>query len=373
METYHLKSKLVENDKEFVIQTNNDANLGAILSTVYVDGQVTEKVQCPHPQEINPEELLSLVKLTHQDQKREIEILLDAYRKALAGGNAEMVYHLGTAFFYKRLYDEARQLFQAAVTLNRDHHQAFNYLGMTQLAQNMVAEAIESCSIAVEKRPAYADYRNNLGEALLADNSCQRAVRELEEAVRINLYYADAYFNLGLTFVLDALNIEGSVSRADLPAKAADYFKKASLICPDYEATLLEEAMSALHRSDLKGAFSVFLKVREAKKEKHRREFATFYMKFVIYPDWVSEEVIGDRIRFLQAEIEKNPTYVDLHTELARCFLEYAKLSWQKGLEQYKKTLQINPSLTRAQHCLDKVEREYENIGSVLSDIAEKS
>ncbi len=373
METYRLKSKLVENNKEFVIQTSNDANLGAILSTVYVDGQVTEKVKCPHPQEINPEELLSLVKVTHQEQKREIETLLDAYRKTLAGGNAEMMYHLGTAFFYKRFYSEARQLFQAAVTLNRDHHQAFNHLGMTQLTLNMVAEAIESCGAAVEKRPAYADYRNNLGEALLADSSCRRAVRELEEAVRINLYYADAYFNLGLTYILDALNVEGSVSRTDLPAKAADYFKKASLIYPEYEVALLEEAMSALHRSDLKRAFSVFLKVREAKKEKHRREFAAFYMKFVMYPDWVSEEVISDRIRFLQAEIEKNPTYVDLHTELARCFLEYAKLSWQKGLQQYQKTLEINPSLTRAQHCLDKVKQEFVNIGSVLSDVAEKS
>ena len=373
METYRLKSKLFENNKEYVIQTNNDANLGAILSTVYVNGQVTEKVKCPHPQEINPEEVLSLVKLTHQEQKREVEILLDAYHKALAGGNAEMLYHLGTSFFYKRLYDEARQLFQAAVTLNRDHHQAFNYLGMTQLALNMVAEAIESCSAAVEKRPAYADYRNNLGEALLADNSCRRAIRELEEAVRINLYYADAYFNLGLAFVSEALNVEESVSRADLPAKAADYFKKASLIYPDYEAALLEEAMSALQRSDLKNAFPLFLKVRGAKKEGHRSEFAAFYMKFVMYPEWVSEEVIGDRIRFLEVEIEKNPTYVDLHKELARCFLEYAKLSWQKGLQQYKKTLEINPSLTRVQHCLDKVKQEYENIGNVLSDIAEKS
>ncbi len=373
METYHLKSKLVENDKEFVIQTNNDANLGAILSTVYVDGQVTEKVKCPHPQGINPEELLSLVKLTHQDQKREIETLLDAYRKASAGTNGDMMYHLGVAFFYKRLYEEARQLFQAAVALNRDHHQAFNYLGMTQSALNMVVEAIESCSIAVEKRPAYADYRNNLGEALLANSSCRRAIRELEEAIRINLYYADAYFNLGLAYVLDALNTEGTAPRADLPAKAADCFKKASVIYPDYEAGLMDQATTALHQSDLKRAFSGFLKVREAKKERHRREFATFYMKFVTYPDWASEEVIGDRIRFLQAEIEKNPTYVDLYTELARCYLEYAKLSWQEGLRQYKKTLQINPSLSRAQLCHDKVEREYENMRSLLTDIAEKS
>ena len=373
METYRLKSKLVENGKEFVIQTNNDANLEAILSAVYVDGQVTESVKYPHPQEIKAEEVLSLVKLTHQEQKQEIETLLEAYRKALAGGSAELMFHLGTAFFYKRLYNEARELFQAAVTLNRDHHQAFNYLGMTQLATDMVAEAIESCSVAVQKRPAYADYRNSLGEALLVGNSCRRAVRELEEAVRINTYYADAYLNLGLALVLDALNTEGSEASAALPAKAADCFKKASLIYPDYDADLLEQGMSALQRSDLKQAWRAFLEVREAKKEKHRREFAAFYMKFLMHADWMSEEVIGDRIRFLQAEIDKNPTYVDLYSELARCFLEHARLSWQKGLQQYEKTLQINPSLAKTQRCLDKTEKEYENIASVLNDIAEES
>ncbi len=373
METYRLKSKLVENDKEFVIQTSNDANLGSILSTVYVDGQVTDKVRCPHPQEINPEEVLSLVKLTHEEQKKELEILLDAYHKTLTGGNADMMCHLGTAFFYKRLYIEARELFKAAIALNQDYHQAFNYLGMTQLALNMVPDAIESCSTAVEKRPGYADYRNNLGEAFLADGSCPLAVTELEEAIRINLYYGDAYFNLGLAFVLQTLNAEGDVSRVNLPAKAIDCFKKASLIYPDYDASLLEQGMSALHHSGLKTAFPLFLKVREAKKEKHRREFAAFHMKFVMYPDWVSEEVIVDRIRFLQAEIEKNPTYVDLYTELGRCFLEHAKLSWGKGIQQYKKTLEINPSVSKAQYYLDRAEQEYENIRSVLSEITEKS
>jgi len=373
METYRLKSKLVENDKEFVIQTDNDANMGSILSTVYVDGQVTDRVICPHPQEINAEEVLSLVKLTHQEQKREIEVLLDGYHKALAGGDGEMMYHLGTAFFYKRLYNEARELFQAAVTLNREHDQAFNFLGMTQLALNMVDDAIESCRIAVEKRPTYADYRNNLGEALLANNSCSQAIRELEEAIRINMYYGDAYFNLGLAYILEALNSEGNVTRADLPAKVTDCFKKASLIYPEYNATLFEQGMSSLHASDFRQAFSLFLQVREAKKEKHRREFASFYIRFVMYPDWVSEDVILDRIRFLREEIKKNPTYVDLYTELGHCLLEHAKINWKEGLQQYKKALEINPSLPRVPYWLEGTEQVYENIRSVLSNIVIKN
>ncbi len=369
METYRLKSKLVENDKEFVIQTFNDPNLGSILSTIYVNGQVADKVASPHPLEINPEEVLSLVKLTHQEQKKEIETLLDAYHKVLASGDAEMMFHLGTAFFYKRLYPEAQELFQAVVTMDPEHHQSYNYLGLVFLALGNIPKAIENCRTAVEKRPGYADYRNNLGEAYLADNSPAHAVRELEEATRINLYYADAYFNLGLAFLMQLRDSRQDRHREVLPAKASDCFTKASLIYPDYESSLFEQGMRALQSSDFQEALSVFFKVRELKKEKHRREFATFYMKFVMYPDWVSEEIIADRIRFLQAEIEKNPTYLDLHTELAQCYLEQAKFAWQKGIKQYKKTLEINPALSKSQHAVEVIEKEYENICAVLKKV----
>ena len=41
----------------------------------------------------------------------------------------------------------------------------------------------------------------------------------------------------------------------------------------------------------------------------------------------------------------KDHTLPHLQAELAQCFLEQAKLSWQKAIEQYKKSLEVNPSL----------------------------
>ncbi|HWR84182.1 MAG TPA: tetratricopeptide repeat protein [Candidatus Deferrimicrobium sp.] len=371
METYRLKSKLVENDKEFVIHTSNDTNQGAVLSTIYVDGQLTEKVTYPHPLEIKPEEVLSLVRVTHEEQKKEIETLLDAYRKALAGADVKMLYHLGTAFFYKRFFEEAKQLFEAAILLDPQDHQALNHLGMTQLALNEVTAAVDTCAKAVEKRPNYADYRNNLGEAHLAAGNARQAVRELEDAIRINLYYGDAYLNLGLAYVLEALS-SGPAPRADLPEKAVDCFKKAGMIHADYEPALLEQGLNALYKSDFRQTYQTMLTVREARKERHRREFATFYMKYVLYPGWISEETLADRIQFLRGEIQKNPTYVDLYPELGRCLLEYARLSWYGALQQYQRALQINPSLASAQRYLPDLEREYESLCSVVNSLAEK-
>ena len=105
METYRLHSKVVENDKEFVIQTTNDAHSGTVASTVYINGVAAETLECPHPSEISPEEVLSLVKLTHDEKKKEVELLLKAYIKVISQGNPELMHHLGCAFFYKRFSD----------------------------------------------------------------------------------------------------------------------------------------------------------------------------------------------------------------------------------------------------------------------------
>jgi tetratricopeptide (TPR) repeat protein len=373
METYRLKSKLVENDKEFVIQTINDVNQGEISSTVYVNQQQLERTGWPYPQGITPEEVLSLVKMTHGEKKKELETLLENYRKVISGHDPEMMYHLGVAFYYKRLYNEAEELLRSAVALDPDHHQAYNYLGMTQHALNKPAEAVEACRHAVQKCPGYADYRNNLGEALLSNRSCHDAIKEFEEAVRINLYYADAYLNLGLAHTLQAL-VEGEKHPpADTIRRATDYFKKASLICTDYDPSVFNEGLQALQEADFRRAFSIFHRLRENKKEKHRREFAAFYVKLAMHPEFVTEEVINDRIRFLEAEITKNPTYIDLYAELGRCLLERAKFSWHRGLEQYRKALDLNPSLTKARYCCDEAEKEYENICATLGRIVEKN
>ncbi|MFH1373826.1 MAG: tetratricopeptide repeat protein [bacterium] len=372
METFHLKSTLIENDKEFVIQTANDIEQGSILSTVYVDGQIADKLDCPHPHGIEPEKVASLVKLTHQEQKQEIEALLQAYRRTLDDGSADTMYHLGTAFYYKRLYTEARELFTAAITLDNEHHQACNHLGLTQLALNLVPDAVQSFTVAVEKRPTYADYRNNLGEALLAHGSCDQAVRELEKAIGINMYYGDAHLNLSLVLIVLAQECRNEADLAAMISRAGNYLEKATLIYPDYDQGLLQKGRESLETGDLQRAYRVLLKMRQVKKEDHRREFASFFMRFLVSPEWVSEEALGERMRFLQSEITRNPGYVDLYVESAGCHWQSAAIAWQKGLQQYRQALKINPSLPTARDHLSRLQQEFENIREVLKMVVEK-
>ncbi len=373
METYRVSSKVTDRNREYLIQTSNDATLGAVATSVYVNGEPKETVNCPHPNDVSPQEILSLVKLAHGEKKKEIETLLGAYHRALDSGSPEMLFHLGTAFYYKGFIEEALELFLSAVRTKPDYHEALNYLGLTQITAGHSAQAVESISRAVEQRPGFADYRNNLGEAYLNNEDPRRAVGEFEQAIGINMYYADAYLNLGMAHLAMALQYGGRQSDPAAMTRITDCFRKASLIYDGYATPQYEEGVTALAQQDLLRAHAIFRRIRESKKENHRREFSSYYMKFISYPELVNEQVIVDRISFLKSEIEKNPTYVDLHAELGHAYLEQARLSWQRAIDQFRRSAEINPALAKVRVALDVTQETYLNMAHALRRISEKA
>ncbi|MCP4684323.1 MAG: tetratricopeptide repeat protein [bacterium] len=361
METYRINSKLREDDREYLIHTTNDPSVGSVSTTIFVDGVQAETVSCPHPAESDPQEVLSLVKLTHGEKKKEVETLLQTYSEVVQQGDPDTTYQLGTAFFYKRFFTEAARLFVQAEQLRAGHHQSANYLGMTYLALGRFDEAVEAARRAVAARPGYADYRNSLGEAYLADNNPEAAIGEFQEAISVNMYYGDAYLNLGLAHLLASINAGPSGGAAPSVERITGYLHKASLIYPEFKKRSdFEDGLQALKTGDRGRALILFREIRDARKESRRKEFSAYYMRFVTSPGLVSERSLVDRIGFLEGELGRNPTYVDLQAELAHCYLEHSRLVWRKGVEQFRKTAEMNsslPGVTEALNQSDQVRR----------------
>lgn len=372
METYRLNSKLNDNDKEYLITTSNDISMGTISSEIYIDGFLADYIKFPHPERIKAEEVLSLVKTTHGEKKKEIETLLSVYHEVINSGIAEKMYALGLAFFYKRFYLESRQLFYNATSIKENYYEACYYLSKTELALGNIQKAVEFAQIAVNQRPSYADYRNNLGEAFMAGKMYKKASLEFERAININLYYSDAYFNYGLVLLLNALNNSNRELFSNFLSKSFDYFTKASLIYPGYKIASFERGLKALKNKDLKRAYELFRNVYENKNEHYRRKYASYYMKSALLPQNITEQAVWDRIYFLKEEINNNPTYVDLYAELARCYLEQGKIFWEKGIAQYKKTLDVNPDLVRLKSYIENAEDVLKTIDMVMSEVNEQ-
>jgi tetratricopeptide (TPR) repeat protein len=369
MESYRLKSKVSVNEREFLVQTVNDVSQGSVVSSLFVNGEILEVSRFPHESDLTEEAMLSLVKRTHDLKKTELEQLLSMHEKTKKLGDSEMMLNLGIAFYYKRILDEARELFDLILELKPDNHEAANYLGLTCMEQGDYEAAVKAFSLTVEMCPSYADYHNNYGEALLEAGFCQRAVEELEAALKLNIYYADAYFNLALAYIVNTLKREDFDMYANLREKSNDLFNRAALISPEYKTIEFDEAREVFNRNDLPRAMNLFRAVRAQKKELSRQKFSGFYLRFLLQSDWVTERTLDERIRLLMDEIDKNPSYVDLHHQLALCYLQRAQLSWHKGIGQFEETIQMNPRLNKAQKGLDIASDFAETMKKVIADI----
>lgn len=372
METYRLKSRLVGSNREYVIQTTNDADLAAVTSTVIVNGVPTETIRAVHPTEIGSEEVLSLVKSRHGEVKKEFEGLLSAFEETIAGADCEKLTRLGIAFFHKRLFAEAQELFGRALQEDRNQHKVHNYLGQTLSALGRGEEAAEAASQAVTLRPTFADYRNNLGLAWVAAGKYAKAAAEFSEATKINMYYAEAYFNLGLVLVRNALEKSDARLFDGVLSRAAEQFNRARLIQAEFDSAGFREGLRALEASDLNTAHRLMEQLQAERTESHRQQYSQYYMNSALSVDFGSEEALNERIAFLRAEIQKNPTYVDLVTELGRCFLQKARWAWSQGIEQYRTAIEKNPSLDKSLTMIDQAERVNEVIGEFLDMLGQK-
>ena len=371
METYRLNSKLVENNKEYIIQTTNDISLGLVETEVYVDGILADSYKVPHPEHIKPEEVMSLVQNTHGNKKQEIETLLKAVPQILDTANPTSIMHLGLAFFHKRFYAEAKVLLKQVIAIDSKCHEAFNHLGQVELALGESESALSVSQIAVDIKPEYPDYRNNFGEALLASKMYKNAIMEFQRAIDINLYYSDAYFNYGLTLLMNALDQKDTDLFKNFMTKSHEYFTKASIINPEYNTAEFEKGLIAIKKQNIQDAFSLLKRVRENHKEYQRQKSASYYMKHALHPNWITEKAIVERIRFLQNEIDKNPSYVDLYAELSRCYLSQAQIIWKKGVEYYQRTLDLNPSFSKTKNNLVTAKTVQEELDHAMEKISE--
>jgi tetratricopeptide (TPR) repeat protein len=146
---------------------------------------------------------------------------------------------------------------------------------------------------------------------------------------------------------------------------------RASLIYADYRCPEFDDGLAALSAQNPTRALEIFKGVVERKRERTRQESASFYLKAALFPELVSDTMIAERISYLESEIKKNPNYVDLQAELSLCYLEQAKLLWQKGVEQYRRTHRLCPSLHKVRLALEETQKTYEEIRLTLRKINE--
>jgi tetratricopeptide (TPR) repeat protein len=373
MESYQLKSKVIEDGKEFLIQTVKDTANGIIKTNLFKNGELLDASYMPLTDDVGDKEILDMVKNAHREKKEELERLLKNYNEAMQTGKPRLMFHLGTALYYKKMYSEAYRLLETTVKLKENFHEALFYLCQVSLELGNVDDAVGYGEKAVALREDFADYHNYLGEAFLAGKSCKRAMIEFEQAVDRNIYYADAYFNMGLTHILNAIVKEDYEMSSDLRLRCQDLFKKAALIQPDYTRDPYYEGIEAINGADFRRAFALLKKVRDDIRDRQRQQKAAYFSRFQILTDWEAGDSVRERIAFLEKEIDKNPNYVDLYYDLGLSYLAQARHDWKAALENFEKALEINKEFKKARRAVDLGQEHFLKLTDVVTDISDTS
>lgn len=81
-------------------------------------------------------------------------------------------------------------------------------------------------------------------------------------------------------------------------------------------------------------------------------------MKFMLGANRVNERLLTKRIKSLQAAIQANPHYADIHHELAIAYTLLGSFIHRKAVEEYESALEINPEFERAKRNLKLAENE---------------
>jgi tetratricopeptide (TPR) repeat protein len=357
-QTFRLNSRLATPEREYLIQTLNDQNQNCVLSSIFAEGELLETQKDVLDRGIDADEILRRVREAHEERTKELEYLIGVYREVAGGDEVDMMVYLGQALLYKKMYDEAANLFMRATTLDPESHRAWVHLGIVQFRLGRWQNASASFLKCVELCPDFADYRNHLGEAYLAMESCRRAVIEFDEAIGRNVYYGDAYLNLALAYILNAIRREDFKLFSSQTEKTDEMLKKAEMIMPDIMDQTYLEGKKFLDEGDLERAFKRLLTCRERRKEQKWQEFANSYMKFMLGANRVNEKLLTRRIKSLKEAIAANPHYADLHHDLAIAYTLLGSFVHTKAVKEYRQALSINPDFDRARRNLKLAENE---------------
>ena len=130
---------------------------------------------------------------------------------ATAPNDIDIYVNLGSAFYDKGEYENARVVYKKALEVEPFNAKIHCNLGYLYWGCGIIDEAIKSYELAIKYDETYAIAYNNLGVIYLDDlGRVQKAIELFESAIRCNPNYALAYYNLARTKAITSDKVEAA-------------------------------------------------------------------------------------------------------------------------------------------------------------------
>ena len=362
-ESLGLNNDIAVAEKRLHIQTSFVADSNEMVATVFDGGQLIERKTRKLSAEKAQNDIAEDMEQFHKEVAEEIELLFSIAGRVKKIKHAISHNRMGLYFLKRNLLDEACEEFQTAIDKERDNPVFYFNLGEAYFAKQMYANAAEEYAIAVEKGPKYADFRNRLGFTLCKQGKYLEATEHLREAIRLNKKYHEAYYNLGITLI-ESADRDLRDSRLPPPSErlteAAKLFRKAlQLSNNSYDRDHMKQGLRFIDERQVKSAHEEFLTAKKEENASSIQDFENeFYLKFLFGNLGNDEKLVSEFIDGLEALIEENPDYADLHNHLGVAYLIRGRNLLLRAKDEFKNALDINPKFEKADKNLKLVEND---------------
>ncbi len=137
----------------------------------------------------------------------------------------------GIALYRQQRTSEAIAALRRVVAADKQDHEAWYYLGLSQIQDDDFKAASKSFENALALQPTFAVAHAALAFALLQRNKTTEASREAQRALNLDATIADAYYVLGVTRMWAGANMD-----------AVEFAQKAIKLQPEFAPSYLLKA-----------------------------------------------------------------------------------------------------------------------------------
>lgn len=367
MESYDHRSEIQSSGTRYLIQSSLVPAQRTVVTSLFHEGALLSRHSERYNGEPTPDAVRGLVRRAHDGYRQRLTSLLDLRDRLKKDVDGRAHLRLGQALYGERMFREAMAETIRSIKLGLEDAGGYSILGNCLLAIGDGEKAIRAFQKGLELAPAYADLHNDLGVAYLKTDRCRDAVACFERALEINRYYQKALMNLALALTRNVVLKQDYDLSRDLRAKLRRILDLNLQLRPQLEGEDFREAVRALDVERYETVYERLAKIKEDTDTAAASDLSLeIYLILKFRTDELTEEEIDGLIRRLQAELEANPGFADIHNDLGVLYAAKCKVLVDKAHEAFRQALARNPGFRKAEKNLKLAANDRQGIHFLL-------
>jgi len=367
MESYDHRSEIQSSGTRYLIQSSLVPAQRSVVTSLFLEGALLSRHTERYEGELTPDAMRGLVRRAHDTYRLRLTSLLDLRDRLKKDVDGRAHLKLGEALFGERLYREAMAEIIRSIKLGLEDAVGYSILGNCLLAIGDGDKAVRAFQKGLELAPAYADLHNDLGTAYLKTDRCRDAAACFERALEINRYYQKALMNLALALTRNVVLKQDYDLSRDLRARLRRILDLNIQLRPQLEGEDFREAVKALDVERYDTVHERLAKIKEDLDTTAANDLSLeIYLILKFRSDELTERDIDGLIERLQAELEANPGFADIHNDLGVLYAAKCKILVDQAHEAFRQALARNPNFKKAEKNLRLAANDRQGIHFLL-------